>query len=251
MGIFDGLDKKKRAAAKKKKLITEKNYLLFLARHSITSGVMNLDFEEYVKENFPLKKKQKTTKFDRIKKVWVKEKLGIIVSIFYRGNLRGSSGTIHSIDNVYDDVIQCAYDSAFNDERFPPLTEKELKSIQIEMYLIDQRDNIIEYNDPITLLSRLKSFQDRVIVVRKKSKEAYFIPSIWEQIPDGSMFMTTLCTNAGLPSSAWKGEKRLWPKKITESKINLYTGKIIPPSEFAGIDVIQKITHRITGNGKK
>ena len=124
MGIFDGLDKKKREAANKKKLITQRNYLLYLARHSMISGVMNLDFNTYVKENFPLKKKQKTTKFDRIKKVWVKEKLGIVISIFYRGNLRGSSGTIHSIDNVYDDVIQCAYDSAFNDERFHHLQKR-------------------------------------------------------------------------------------------------------------------------------
>ena len=251
MGILDKLDKKKREAANKRKLISSRNSLLFLARHSILSGLNNLGFEEYVKENFPLQKKQKTTKFDRIKKDWEKQKLGVVINLYYRGNFRGSSGDIHSINNVYDDVIQCAYDTAFNDNRFPALKPKEAGQLKIEVFLVENEDGIIQYNDPIELLLLLKSLKDRVIVVRKGRREAYFLPDMWEQIPDEGMVMTSLCGQAGLPSSAWRGEKRLWPKRITESKINLYTGKVIPPEDFAGIDVIEKITHRIKGNGKK
>lgn len=250
MAIFERFDKKKRIEREEIRLIESRDSLLYLARHSILSKYNNLSFDEYIKETFS-EDKIKLAKFNNIKKDWDDMKFGIVVNIHLDGNFRGSSGDIYSNTNVYQDVIEASQNASFNDERFPPLKEKEIKKLKIEIFIINQEQSSYEYKDPIELLMLLKQDNEKVIVVRKNDKEAYYLPDTWEQIPDAGMFISSLCGKAGLPPSFWRGEKRLWPKKITESKQDLYTGKIIPPEEFTGIDIFSLDVERFSGNGKK
>ena len=221
--------------------------LLFLSRHSINAGLQGLTFEEYSDKNFD----KKSSPFNVIKKEWgnVKDK-GVRVVLYSKRELQGSYGTLKSTDNVYEDVINFSRISAFNDERFPPITNNGFKSLSISIFLVDDKEELIVYNDPLELTMLLKNTKHKGVLIRKDNKQSYFLPDAWDLIPDPGMFLSSLCVNASLPSAAWKGEKRVWPQKIKERKRDLYSGKIIEPEEYSGIDVYQLNVDIINGTGK-
>ena len=116
--------------------------------------------------------------------------------------------------------------------------------------LVDKKTYPIEYKDPMELSMILEKNKDKGVLVKKDNKSSYFLQDTWEQIPDPSMFLSSLCRNAGLQPSAWRGEKRLWPQKHTELKRNLYTGKIIQPEEYSGISIEWLQVKGYQGDGK-
>ena len=121
----------------------------------------------------------------------------------------------------------------------------------IEVTLIDEEEYPIEYNDPLELCMILEKDKEKGVLVRHpKGKFAYELPDTWDLIPDPAMFLSSLCVNAGLPSASWRGEKRLWPRKITEKKRNLYTGKVVEPEEFSGVSIYHLKVISTVGDGK-
>ena len=63
----------------------------------------------------------------------LKEPRGAFVTIHKQGALRGCIGYIKGIKPLYKAVEEMAEAAAFNDPRFPPVTEKELKDLDIEI----------------------------------------------------------------------------------------------------------------------
>jgi len=224
--------------------------LVELARHSITSNLNgSKNFEEYVETQ--IKKEWNTTNFDKIKNMWGSEKLGVRISLFVDNEFRGSFGSIKSIENVYDDVISHSIKACIEDDRFPPVTWKEFKKLLIEVTLVDDDEIPIEYKDPLELCMILERDREKGVLIRHpKGTFAYHLPDTWDLIPDPAMFLTTLCSNAKLPPSAWRGESRLWPQKVTERKRNLYTGEVIEPEEYTGISIYHLNVRSTVGDGK-
>ena len=218
--------------------------LLFIVRHSILAGLQSKTLDEYIKEKYPTDKR-----FSKIKKDWESTKCGVRVSLFKDGDLRGSTGSITSKNNVYDDIVEYARQSAFNDERFPTILGKEFGKITFEVFLIENDMIPVSYNDPMELLVLLEKSKDMGVMVKKDKKTSYFLSDTWEQIPEPGLFMSSLCLSADLPASSWRGQKRLWPGKRTELRRNLYTGKVVKPEEWGKLEVFHIPCLRIKGQG--
>ncbi len=235
---------------KEKKLVKSMDSLVELARHSILSILNGSEsFDEYIKKE--VKKEWNKTDFDKIKKTWSDLESGIRITLFVNNEFRGSYGTLKAEKNVYDDTITYAKKASFEDNRFPPLNWKEFKKLLIEVTLIDEEEYPIEYKDPLELCMILEKDKEKGVLVRHpKGKFAYELPDTWDLIPDPAMFLTTICGNAGLPASAWRGEKRLWPQKIKDKKRNLYTGEVIQPETFSGVEIYHLKVISACGNGK-
>jgi AmmeMemoRadiSam system protein A len=63
-----------------------------------------------------------------------KEKAGVFVSLHRKGQLRGCIGTFApTTDNLVQEVMRNAIQSSTRDPRFPPLTEGELKDLEISV----------------------------------------------------------------------------------------------------------------------
>ncbi len=112
-------------------------------------------------------------------------------------NLRGCIGTTVPQLPLYQAVQQMAVASAFEDYRFSPVTEQELKDIKIEISVLSP-------------LKRVKSVDEikpdvHGVVVRKGTRSGLFLPQVWEHFSKKEDFLSELCyQKAGLHPDAWK-----------------------------------------------
>jgi len=133
------------------------------------------------------------------------EKRGTFVTLTVDGGLRGCIGHIVPTESVLDGVKENALNAAFRDPRFPPLSPEEWVRVRVEVSILtDPRP--LRYDTWPDLLENLRPGVDGVIL-RKGSRQATFLPQVWEQLPRKADFLTHLCLKAGLPGDAWKTER--------------------------------------------
>ncbi|MDD5593166.1 MAG: AmmeMemoRadiSam system protein A [Candidatus Margulisbacteria bacterium] len=69
----------------------------------------------------------------------MKEKAGVFVSLHREGELRGCIGTFApTAENVAQEIIRNAIESATRDPRFPPMTEDELSGLEISVDVLSR-----------------------------------------------------------------------------------------------------------------
>ena len=76
----------------------------------------------------------------KLPKKMLEERAGIFVSIHQKsGELRGCIGTfVPTKENIAQEIIKNALSAAFNDPRFPAVTEKELKNLVFKVDILSQ-----------------------------------------------------------------------------------------------------------------
>jgi len=126
------------------------------------------------------------------------------VTLTIGGQLRGCIGTLEAYQPLADDVREHAIAAAFEDPRFPPLSEDELSRIQIEVSRLT-RPIPLEYKDADDLLSKLRPSVDGVLI-KDGLRRATFLPQVWEKIPDPSEFMDNLCYKMGAAHHHWRNK---------------------------------------------
>ena len=112
------------------------------------------------------------------------------------GQLRGCIGSIIAHQPLLTDLIQHAKDAAFNDYRFNPVTENELKDIKVSISILTEPRKI-EFKDEEDLLNKMVSNVDGIII-KDKQYQAVYLPVVWEQLPDKRDFLNSLKIKAGL-----------------------------------------------------
>jgi AmmeMemoRadiSam system protein A len=166
--------------------IEERTKLLLFARNTIL-----------LKDKEWLKKNEIELLSDTLKK-----NRGGFVTINNNKKLRGCIGYIQPLYPLYKTVIENAFNSAYCDPRFPPLTEDEINIIHIEISVLSIPIKLI-YKDSDDLLKKIFPFKDGVII-KKDFFSATFLPQVWEQLPEKQEFLNHLCMKAGLKPDEWK-----------------------------------------------
>jgi AmmeMemoRadiSam system protein A len=118
------------------------------------------------------------------------------------GQLRGCIGALESYQPLAQDVREHAAAAALEDPRFPPVSERELNGIEIEVSRLT-RPNPLDYKDAEDLLSKLQPHVDGV-VLRDTFRRATFLPQVWEKIPDPAEFLNNLCYKMGASPDLWR-----------------------------------------------
>jgi len=127
------------------------------------------------------------------------------VTLTIHGDLRGCIGSLEAHQSLAIDVREHAYQAAFEDYRFPPLTKSELPAISIEIsHLTVPVDLTYETSDE--LLVALKPGVDGVIL-QDGFKRATFLPQVWDQLPQPEAFLSHLCAKMGAPADLWRNKK--------------------------------------------
>ena len=124
------------------------------------------------------------------------EPTAVFVSLHLAQRLRGCLGTLVAERPLHEAVTHVARAAAFEDRRFPPLTEAELTALAIE----------------ISRLSPLaQAFSEQVrpgshgVCLRCGDRSAVFLPQVATQYGwDRQMLLSELCRKAMLPPDAWK-----------------------------------------------
>lgn len=146
--------------------------------------------EEYLKTG--KKKKYKPTL------AVLNNKAAAFVTLRKKGSLRGCIGHLTARLPLYETVIDMALAAAFEDYRFSPVTDEELKDIKIEISVLS----------PVKEIKNPEEIQmgKHGVIVQKGGNSGVFLPQVatetgWSR----EKFLSELCyQKAGLPSDAWK-----------------------------------------------
>jgi hypothetical protein len=143
------------------------------------------------------------------------EMRGCFVTLHKHGQLRGCIGTIEPTCSLMECVEKNAKNAAFGDPRFPALSEKELKEIDIEISVLSVPETL-SFKDGEDLKSQLKPNVHGVILSRGMHRST-FLPQVWKQLPSKEKFLEHLCLKGGMSATAWRDP---------ETKVEVYTAEV-------------------------
>lgn len=153
----------------------DKKFLLTLARQSIESMLNKKTLLQY---NCTVPEK-------------CKQNAGAFVTLTINRNLRGCIGYIEPIKPLYQTVIECAANAAFEDPRFKPLTKEEFKKIHIEISVLSPLKKIQLFNE-------LTLGKDGLLVV-KGNRRGVLLPQVATQFGfSKDEFFHHTCQKAGI-----------------------------------------------------
>ncbi|MBU2561133.1 MAG: TIGR00296 family protein [Nanoarchaeota archaeon] len=133
------------------------------------------------------------------------DKQGVFVTLHKKGELRGCIGFPYPIYPLYQAVFEAARAAAFEDCRFHPVEQGELKDIDIEVSVLTVPEEIA--SDPEDLPKHIKIGEDGLII-KGPSGSGLLLPQVFTEYhctPERALEMT--CQKAGLPEDAWKNRK--------------------------------------------
>ena len=137
----------------------------------------------------------------------LEEKCGVFVTlnVHARGahGLRGCIGLPYPTQPLIDAVIEMAESSAFSDPRFPPVQEKEMKELTVDISVLTPPE-LIKVNNPSEYPAHVKVGRDGLIM-GKGWRKGLLLPQVPVEWNWGSKeFLSQCCVKAGLPRDEWK-----------------------------------------------
>lgn len=126
------------------------------------------------------------------------------------GRLRGCIGTLEARLPLIEDVALHAFEAAFRDPRFMPLTAEEYPGLEVHVSVLSPEEPI-RFSDEPDLVRQLRPGVDG-LVIAQGSRRATFLPSVWQNLPDPRDFLAQLKRKAGIagppgssePLKAWR-----------------------------------------------
>lgn len=125
------------------------------------------------------------------------------VTLNKKDQLRGCIGSLEATRPLIEDVSHNAFNAAFRDPRFNPLTAHELDQLNIGLSVLTPPEAIPHCPTMEDLLTQLRPQQDGLII-SDGFRRATFLPSVWEQLPEKAQFVQYLMRKAGM--TAWSQE---------------------------------------------
>lgn len=164
----------------------ERSIILQTARDSIAQGItqhhpMDLDLSKYP--------------------AILLEPGASFVTLHLDKRLRGCIGSLQAYQPLIADVAINAFNAAFKDPRFLPMTEVEASKISLDISVLS-KPQPMRFNSEADLLSQLQPGIDGLII-SDHGHRGTFLPSVWEQLPDPSTFLNHLKAKAGFPTNYW------------------------------------------------
>ncbi len=160
--------------------LEHKKTLIKIARESITSAINSKAFPEY-----------------KINDAMLNTMCGAFVTLHTDGNLRGCIGNITAETPLWETVRNMAVESALRDPRFPSVSPRELKNIDIEISVLSP-------------LERIKNLDEievgkHGLFIKKGFYQGLLLPQVatdykWNKI----QFLEQTCYKAGLSGDCYK-----------------------------------------------
>ena len=170
----------------------EKQILLDIARQSIDYGLQHHTPMPVISEDFPALLQQPGASF---------------VTLHINHQLRGCIGTLEAYQPLIKDVSDHAFAAAFNDNRFPPVTEQDAQNLDIHISILTPA-TAISFDSESDLIKQLQPGIDGLIL-EAKYKKGTFLPSVWESLPEPEDFLNHLKIKAGLPGHYWSDDIKI------------------------------------------
>ena len=124
------------------------------------------------------------------------EKRGVFVTLHARGRLRGCIGVIEAFEPLGESITRCAASAAFEDPRFSPVNQEEVRELQIELSLLSPPEPILPQNIEIG---------KHGLLISQAAKRGLLLPQVAVLHKLGrEQFLEETCRKAGLAAHAWQ-----------------------------------------------
>jgi len=160
------------------------NLLLKVARDAISSGLVG----------------DESAGFGEVPAELMEER-ATFVTLEIGGRLRGCIGMLEACRPLAEDVEHNARAAAFKDARFPPVSYKEVDSLEIHISVLSPPEEIV-FSSEADLLSQIRPGIDGLIL-QEGYQRGTFLPSVWEELSGKESFLAHLKMKAGLPDTYW------------------------------------------------
>ena len=120
------------------------------------------------------------------------------------GELRGCCGGLEALRPLASDVAHSAFQAAFRDPRFDPVSDGEVDAIRLEVSVLSPLERLT-VDDEAELLERLTPGIDGLVIV-EGIRRATFLPKVWETLPEPVQFLAALKCKCGLPARYWSSK---------------------------------------------
>ena len=128
------------------------------------------------------------------------------VTLNIQRQLRGCIGMLQATRPLVEDVAQNAYSAAFEDSRFPPLSDAEYDQLEYHISILNPSEPL-EFESETDLLQQLRPGVDGLIL-EDRGQRATFLPSVWDSLPSAADFLRHLKMKAGLAPDYWSNTLR-------------------------------------------
>jgi AmmeMemoRadiSam system protein B/AmmeMemoRadiSam system protein A len=127
----------------------------------------------------------------------LEEKRGIFVTIDKQGMLRGCIGLVQARLPLIDAVAEMAVSAAFEDPRFPPVTENELPELEYEISVLSPLSLVEDISDIVVGRDGL--------MIRLELHSGLLLPQVATEYGwNRTTFLEQTCLKAGLPKNSYK-----------------------------------------------
>ena len=172
---------------------TNRRSLLDLAYRSIETGMktehpLNVNLRDYPAE--------------------LSQQRATFVTLEKNKQLRGCIGMLEAVLPLAEDISENAFSAAFKDPRFPPLSESELKDLEIHLSILSPSVEI-NFTSEEDLIAQLRPNIDGLIL-ENDSRRGTFLPSVWHSIPESEQFLRHLKQKAGLAKNYWSDQIKVY-----------------------------------------
>jgi AmmeMemoRadiSam system protein A len=128
------------------------------------------------------------------------KEFGLFVTLHMHGDLRGCIGYIQGFKPLKNALFEMANAAAFQDHRFLPLIESELDDIEIEISILSELSEVVNYHDIVIGVDG--------VLLKQGYKQSVFLPQVApEQGWDLDATLKHLSRKAGLLPNAYKDRK--------------------------------------------
>jgi len=119
------------------------------------------------------------------------------VTLEKNGDLRGCIGHVVAMEPLHETVAHCAVQAASADLRFPPVTEDEMREIEIEISVLTPLQEMAQ-------LSEIEIGRDGLMIVMGNYRGLLLPQVAVEYGWDREEFLRHTCRKAGLPDNAYR-----------------------------------------------
>jgi hypothetical protein len=128
---------------------------------------------------------------------------GCFVTLHKNNQLRGCIGFPRPIMPLFEQIIAASKAAAFEDPRFEPLDETELKDLNIEISVLTNPE-LIKADNQQEYVEKIKIGRDGVII-QYAGASGLLLPQVAPEYGwNVEQFLDALCEKAGLTPGTWK-----------------------------------------------
>ncbi|SHH77484.1 AmmeMemoRadiSam system protein A [Ferrimonas marina] len=138
---------------------------------------------------------------------WASHCLDAFVSLHLGSELRGCMGRLDNPQPWQVSLPALAQACAFEDPRFPPLTEAELARGWLEISVLLAKQPCPAHSRE-ALLQALEP--QRGLILQQGQRRTLFLPQVWHKLTEQEAFVDALLGKGGWSTAGWPAGMKAW-----------------------------------------